>query len=92
MSLARLMSAKDAGMPAGSDTVLCPTDLACMFTVLLNAVKVKNEWLGAHSSQASWSPWSRLKTGQSTYVPARVLSGDNGMSSHHAVMRGTWAQ
>lgn len=45
VALARLMNAKDAGRPAGYDTVLCPTALAYMFTVLLNAVKVKNKWL-----------------------------------------------
>lgn len=41
-----------AGRPVAYDIVLFPTVLACMFTVLLNAVKVKNEWLRAHSSQA----------------------------------------
>lgn len=45
MASARLMSAEKAGRPADYDTVLFPTALAYMFTVLLNAVKVKNEWL-----------------------------------------------
>lgn len=65
MASARLMSAENAGRPADYGTMLFPTALACMFTVFLNAVKVKNKWLRGilkpGQRQASRSPWSRLK-------------------------------
>lgn len=40
VALGRPMS---AGRPAGCDTALLPTALACMFTLSLNAVKVGNK-------------------------------------------------